>query len=768
MCVNINILSKKEKGLSILESILKSRGITDTGEFFKPETKSFSDPFLFSDMKKAVDIIKNAVSSSNKILVWGDFDADGVTSTSILCKTLDVLNADYFYFLPDRATLGHGLNLKELLTLKSKNNIKVLITVDCGISNLREISVLKSLGVQTIITDHHEPPQTLPDADCILNPLAADSLLPDLPISLIEKNSYLSGAGVAMKLAFALLGEGHEDIKKQIVALGAIGTISDVVPLLGENRIIAARGLVEINNKAHFGVSKLFEAQNISKPVTSEDIAFILTPRINAAGRLSTPNESIKLLIDDNPITINMTIKRLDMLNKIRQGLCDKISAEALSMLKRPDDCIVLYNENWHLGIIGIVASRLADKFNLPVFLITKGEGGTYRCSARGTAGHDISLILKSLESYFLGYGGHAGAGGFSADSESVSIEELTEKIRESVVNNRDENKISNSINVDIELSGEDINRSLIDEINKMEPFGANNEKPKFLFKNAVLTSKKQIGKELNHLSYSVLKDKHEFNCIWWKRKILGINEGETIDFVFTPEINTYNGEEKLQLITECILNDKLHDSRIRSVKIFDHRQKTGIMDKINDYVKNKNGEVKIWATSINTKKSLEKYTHIKENTISTFKDKEYTLMLFDCPPDIETFREIIKNTAPINLHIMNFTYSKNPDDYILNMCGMIKYASNRKNGEIDINVLVQNTGLNEAAVHAALELLDKIGSIRIEDVDRLFFIKAPRFDIIRGEELYKVFSDELVKVNGFKDYIKTADIESIREICKV
>lgn len=762
----IKVLSKKENGLSILDSILNSRGIKNREEYFNPAEKELLSPYSFSDMKKAVEIIKNAIENRDKILVWGDFDADGVTSTSILFKALKALDANFDYFLPDRQKLGHGLNLKELLTQKSKGNIKVLITVDCGISSAKEIELIKTMGVKTIITDHHEPPEILPAADCILNPLAKNSLDESLSVSDIEKISYLSGAGVAMELAYALLGDEFQTVKDEIIALASVGTISDVVPLAGENRIIAAKGLVQINKGVHKGIKKLFEKQNFTKEITSEDVAFILAPRINSAGRLDSPFESIKLLIEDNPLVIDMAIEKLDALNKIRQNLCEKAFEEALSMLRAPSGCIVLFNKDWHIGIIGIVASKLVERFNLPVFLMTTDEKEIFRCSIRGTSAYDISKLLKSLSDCFLGYGGHSLAGGFSADSNLISFETLKKRIETAADECRDDSKENNALEIDIELDGDDVNFELIEEIKKMEPFGACNKKPVFLFKNACVSSWKTIGKESNHLSYSVIKDSREFSCLYWKRKILGAPAGDLIDIVFRPEVNSFNGEDKIQLITECILNDKLETSYIKGMKIFDHRQKTGILDKIDDYVKNKNGEVKIWASSIPVKKEIEKFIHIKENIITDPLCRQKTLMLFDYPPTSAMFEELIKTIKPDNLHIMRNIFSKNPDDYISLICGMIKYASNNKNGNIDIGLLALNSGLDEVCVQILLEILEKIESVRIDDVDKITFLKAPHLDKIHTDSMFEIFKDEFNRVMDFKEYLQNASIDSIEELC--
>lgn len=769
MTTNYKLLCKKQNGENIIDTILKSRGIFNKSDFFDPEIKNLSSPFYFSDMKKAVDIIKNAVKNSDRILIWGDFDADGVTSTSILYKTLKKLGANFSYFLPDRINMGHGLNLKELLLQKSKNNIKVLITVDCGISNIKEIELMKTMGVKTIITDHHEPLTMLPCADCILNPLAENALKEDLSAADIEKISYMSGAGVAMKLAFALLENENnctDSFKEELIALSAVGTISDVVPLTGENRIIAAKGLKAINNGINKGIKRFFEKQNITKKLKSDDIAFILTPRINAAGRLDSPFESIKLLIEENDLVIDVAIEKLDALNKIRQNLCDKIYEETLSMIGRPKSSIVLFNETWHLGIIGIVASKLVEKFNVPVFLITKDDKNIYRSSVRGTNAFDISKILSSLKDCFIGFGGHKMAGGFSADTNFIDIETLKKRIEEAVLDDKDNSKEGNFIEIDMELNGKDINTDFIKELDKLEPFGASNKKPVFLFKDAKLTGKKVIGKDLNHMTYTVAKDNENFSCLYWKRPILGFEINENLDIVFRPEINSYNEEEKIQLITECILNDKIKSDNTYKTKIFDHRQKMGILDKIEKYVGGKNGEVKIWATSINTRKMLEKYSSIKKNIITSPLNNEKSLMLFDYPPNSDDFKEIIRQISPLNLHIMNSGFSKNPDDYISLICGMIKYASNNKNGEIDIKTIAYNTGLDEICVQTALELLEKIESIRIDDINKIEFLKPPKLETIHNDSYFEIFMDEFNRVLKFKEYLETADTNSLETIC--
>ena len=402
----------------------------------------------------------------------------------------------------------------------------------------------------------------------------------------------------------------------------------------------------------------------------------------------------------------------------------------------------------------------------MPVFLITKDDKNIYRSSVRGTSAFDISKILSSLKDCFIGFGGHKMAGGFSADTNFIDIETLKKRIEEAVLDNKDSSKEGNFIEIDMELNGKDINTDFIKELDKLEPFGASNKKPVFLFKDAKLTGEKVIGKDLNHISYTVAKDNENFSCLYWKRPILGFEINENLDIVFRPEINSYNEEEKIQLITECILNDKIKSDNTYKTKIFDHRQKTGILDKIEKYVGDKNGEVKIWATSINTRKMLEKYSSIKKNIITSPLNNEKSLMLFDYPPNPDDFREIIKQISPLNLHIMNSGFSKNPDDYISLICGMIKYASNNKNGEIDIKTIAYNTGLDEICVQTALELLEKIESIRIDDINKIEFLKPPKLETIHNDSYFEIFMDEFNRVLKFKEYLETANTDSLETIC--
>ncbi|MBQ2611726.1 single-stranded-DNA-specific exonuclease RecJ, partial [bacterium] len=409
---------------TLVRRLLASRGIVDDNEVYEfthPIEAKQLDPYSFLDMKKCVDRICQAIDNEEKIIVYGDFDADGVTATSTLIKTLRFLGADVNYFIPDREKEGHGLDTVALVKIMTKIKPKFLITIDCGISNVEEVTFLNSFKIDTIITDHHEAPDVLPDAFGIINPKAPGAISEELSIKDIESLTSLAGVGVAYKLSCALLMKYDKmNFVTEILPFVAIGTIADIVPLVGENRFLVTKGLDLISKGRHEGLKRMLEnaGYKIENGVTSEQIAFGIAPRINASGRLDTVENAIKVLISENPQEVQMAIQSLDELNKARQTLCEETFAQADEMLNKEGNnnpAIILFNKDWHLGIIGIVASKFVEKYYKPTFLMTYSEETKQiRCSIRGIEGLNIYEILTENSDLFDGFGGHALAAGLS------------------------------------------------------------------------------------------------------------------------------------------------------------------------------------------------------------------------------------------------------------------------------------------------------------------------------------------------------------------
>ena len=416
---------------SLITRLLHSRGITsdeDIKEFLNPLEMKLTHPKAFSDMEKCVERLSAAIDNKEKIVIHGDFDADGVTSTSLLYRTFKYLGADVNYFIPDREKEGHGFDTKALVQIMTKVKPKIIISCDCGISDVDAVNFLNSFKIDVIITDHHEAPEVLPKAYGIINPKAPNALDENLSAKQINSLAALAGVGVAFKVAQALLEKYNKlEFISDILPYVAVGTVADVVPLIGENRYFVTRGLDLISNGKHWGLSRLLESAGYKGQITSEQIAFGIAPRINASGRLDTVDAAIKVLISDNKQEIEMAIQTLNEFNKIRQELCQNIFAQAEEMVKQEGNrnpAIVLFNKEWHIGIIGIVASMLVEKYYKPAFLMTYSqETKQYRCSARSIEGINLYDVISANAELFDGFGGHAMAAGLAFSEEKSSFE---------------------------------------------------------------------------------------------------------------------------------------------------------------------------------------------------------------------------------------------------------------------------------------------------------------------------------------------------------
>ena len=478
-------------------------------------------------MEKTVQRIQKAITNKEHITVYGDFDADGITSASIMYLTLKHLGANADYYLPNRMTESHGLNTKAIINLISKKHTKLIITVDCGISNVSEVNFAKSFNTDIIITDHHEAPEILPDAYSIINPKVKENINENLDIDSINSLNCLAGAGVAFKLICKLLEVySKEEFINEILPIAAIGTIGDVVELTGENRSIAAMGIELLKCGRIKGVQKLLDSAGIQdkKSINSETIAFTIVPRLNAAGRLEEANTALKIFINDEDDELNQSIKRLNDLNELRQNLCDETFVQAKKMYDQDiygnRKSIVLLNDNWHIGIIGIVCSKLAEEYNKPVFLMTRDTNNEklIRCSCRSINGINIHEILSEHKDLFEGFGGHKMAAGFSFDETKISFENFKSKLNQTIdYMTQDFEFDKQIIEVDMKLEPDDITEQTAELIEKMQPFGTANPSPLFIMNDVILNSFKMMGQNNNHLKMFVSKNNSKnLECVKW------------------------------------------------------------------------------------------------------------------------------------------------------------------------------------------------------------------------------------------------------------
>ena len=763
-------------GDELLENLFMQRGLDTVKkikDFLNPLETPISSPFAFSDMEKAVNRIRTAVATGEKIIVYGDFDADGVTSASLLYKTLKYLGADVNYYIPTREYENHGMNTKALVKLISKEKAKLIITVDCGISDVSQVNFANGFKVDVIITDHHEAPSELPAAFAIINPKAMNALDKDLSAEEIESLNMLAGVGVAFKLACALLDSYEKrDFVDELLPFVAVGTIADVVPLLMENRTLVVLGLNLISKGVHHGLKRLLETAGYSMEngINSETIAFGVAPRINAAGRLATVDEAIKLLISEDKTEIELCCTALNNYNKIRQELSDNIFAEAINMpgAVSDDPAVILYKEDWHVGIIGIVAAKLVEELCKPVFLMMKDENtGFIRCSARSVSDVHLHEVLAQNADLFEGFGGHSQAAGLAFDPAKHSFESVKKALNHTIDVMLDGEKPRYTIDVDLEL--DDINLDLVKSIQRLEPFGAKNPNPVFAMKNLVLTQFRTIGANGNHLKiFCENSAKKPFECVYWNHSDLGIPVNKEFDAIFYPKINVFNGVTTVQLDIQDIKSDYLNLNKTNTLKIYDHRKKTNIFPQICSYLDTTKLSTFIFAENREIKELLKPYSPIFEKIQSRKTITQCTqIMFFDYPPSAELMRSLIKKTGAKVLHFMHYENKKNTvEEVVRTLLGMLKYVVNNKNGELNFADLNAATALSDDLVRLGVDTFLGLNMIKAEEQSRdllkIEFADPVEMHRIKESEFYDELETELEKIYAYRQRLCVENLDDI------
>jgi len=557
---------KDKAANELVHNLLYQRGIfteEDIERFLKPDLKNLHDPFLLDGMKDAVDRILLAIQNKEKVLIYGDYDADGVSATSILIRFFKSLNLSVDYYIPDRVDEGYGIS-DVAVEFISSNEYDLVITVDCGISARSQVAEIvekcKKLGrkIDIIITDHHQCKEELiPDALAIINPHLPESNYP-------FKN--LCGTGVVLKLIHALgIRTGNERAFEDYLDIAAIATIADIVELKGENRIIAKFGLDKIRNNPCIGIKALLNAALVNTTqIDSYRVSFIIAPRINAVGRMGDAGIAVKLFTTDDESEANEYAYVLNNSNTKRQEIQDKIFNEAVVIIEhdpeyKKEKVIVVYHENWHHGVIGIVASKLVERYNKPVFVFSV-ENEKAVGSARGIEGFNIFKAMESQSDLLLKYGGHEQAGGLTISP--LNLELFRKRINLYANDIITDEMLIPETTIDIEVKGNDISLNTAKQISQFEPFGCGNKIPVFCYKGAIIKDKKTVGNG-RHLKLSFEIDGKIVEGVYFGKGYLetGIFSDDVVDIVFTQEINAFRGIESLQIklldmrLTEEILN---------------------------------------------------------------------------------------------------------------------------------------------------------------------------------------------------------------------
>ena len=532
----------------LLATVLVNRGIIDDEKikvFLNPTRNNFHDPFHMPDMNKAVDRITRAIQTQEKVIIYGDYDVDGITSITVLKKFLkESCGLDVGYYIPNRLNEGYGLNKKAIDKIKEQG-YSLIITVDCGISAIDEIQYANELGLETIITDHHEPLDILPNALAVVDLKRKDN------------NTYpfdsLAGCGVAFKLCQALgikLGIKENEYLKYLDIV-CIGTISDIVPLVDENRVIAKLGLKLVEVTKNPGLKALLNTIGY-KEINSNTISFGIAPRINACGRMGYEEEALKLFLTDNILEANEITKKLNTYNSQRQQIEKNIYDEAIKMIEKDNSdrkSIVLGNNNWHHGVIGIVSSKITEMYYKPSILVCfDGEDG--KGSGRSIAGFDLHGALVNLSKYLDKFGGHEMAVGLSLKkSEFNRFRDAFEEY----VKSQNIEELMPIIEIDKQIDIRDVDINTVKQLNILEPFGEANRRPIFAYKNLRVDSIRADGK---HLKMTLKDNGTIINAIGFNLGHLSREYliGDKIDVVGNLEINSFNGKDFVQINIKDIM----------------------------------------------------------------------------------------------------------------------------------------------------------------------------------------------------------------------
>ena len=758
---------------SLIKRLLYTRGVkTDEEiyEFLHPLEMKLTHPKVFCDMEKCVERLSKAIDNGEKIVVHGDFDADGVTSTSLLYRTFKYLGADVDYFIPDREKEGHGFDTKALIKIMTQVKPKVIISCDCGISDVDAVNFLNSFKIDVIITDHHEAPAELPKAYGIINPKAPNALDENLTTQQILSLTSLAGVGVAFKTAQALL-EKYDKLEfiSEILPYVAVGTVADLVPLIGENRYLVTKGLELISQGKHYGISRLLELAGYKGQITSEQIAFGIAPRINASGRLDTVESAIKVLISDNKQEIEMAIQTLNELNKVRQELCQNVFLEADEMLKREGNrnpSIVLFNKDWHIGIIGIVASMLVEKYYKPAFLMTMSDG-QYRCSARSVDGVNLYDVISTNSELFDGFGGHSMAGGFAFSEHS--FDEVKSALNKTVKEMTQGKELKPFLNVDLELTPDDISIDLVEQLSQLEPFGMNNPSPIFSMKNLKIKEKRLMGENKNHLRLTCIAGTSEFNCIRWKEGDVSLVNGDTLDLAFHPQINEYNGNTSVQLIIDDIHSEYLKEEETApSLKLYDHRKKTDILPQVNDYVKTSKQNILIFAESKPVCDKLKPFNALTERIMNRDNLRECdSVMFFDYPADRETFDKILAETCAKSVHFMNYDLKYfDEEEFLKTFYGMLKFAQNNNGGKVELRRCASFLGKSYKVFELLFSIMEECGILKIKEQNSDYFVieLTGETDIakILHSQKYQLLTDMIDECENFRKSLLEDDLYAV------
>ncbi len=543
--ISKNFQNKFPEINQIVLQLLANRGLKSQkkiDEFLHPDySQDIHDPFLLKDMRKSVRRIYKAIKNKEKVVICGDYDTDGVTSSTVLFEVFKKIGMeDLQVYIPDRQKDGYGLNKKAIKDFV-KQKMNLIVTCDCGVSNVEEIDLANKSNIDVIVTDHHREPPKLPNSLAIINPQLEREKYPF---------KFLAGVGVAFKLIQGLLKDkdcpltDREATEKWLLDLVALGTIADFMPLLGENRVLTKYGLVVLNKTRNLGLKSLIKYSSLETgSLGAGNVGYQLSPRINAAGRINHATDALGLFLSISEKEADEHAQHLNLLNTQRQKITEKVFKSV--KINEKDKIIVALGEDWPGGVLGLVANKLVDAFYRPA-LVLRREGKNLIGSGRSAGSFDLFSLLKKESKYFEAFGGHKGAVGFTLKA-TVPFSQFKNKILERAEKILGSEVIIPKLSVETEINLADINWELYEELIKFEPFGCENSQPNFLMKNIILEKIQAVGKNNKHYRLFVEGGR---KMIYFNSASIMTNfkPGQKIDVVFKIDVNQWNGTQELQM----------------------------------------------------------------------------------------------------------------------------------------------------------------------------------------------------------------------------
>lgn len=723
----------------LFAELLWNRNIHTLEEFsklMKANIDELHDPFLMHDMDKAVERIQTAIMEGQPILVYGDYDADGITSTSIMLETLEMIGADVHYVLPNRFIHGYGPN-KDLFAEKINEGIQLIITVDNGVAGNEAIDYANAQGVDVIVTDHHEMPPVLPDAYCIIHPRHPEGNYPF---------GELAGAGVAFKLATALL----EEVPLEMLDLVTIGTVADLVSMTGENRNLVKLGLQAIKQTQRLGLLELLKVSSVElQKVDETSIGFSLGPRLNAIGRLGDPNPAVELMTTFDEEVAHNLAEELNQINDTRKQIVQETTAEACALINSEDAVHLIAAEGWNPGVLGIVAGNILKQTGKPTIILSIDESGSAKGSGRSIEALDLFGMLNTMRSEFTHFGGHAAAVGLTMPAENIP--KLREMMNTYIEKERIDLSKGSGLLIDGALPLSAINLKFVEELKKLAPFGTDNPAPHFLVTGTV-DFFKRIGSDQQHVKFALKNEESQLDAIGF-----GFGEdSETIQqpdtrFVGDLEINEWNGQKKVQL--------RLIDFTSEGLQVIDRRAKYTWTQKIDG------GKILYLAFK---KRSQKLFTKELSQTITLYDASinwgDYTqLVVLDCPDHKELLKEVV--AAGDFEQVYLYLYS--PDEAYLNGMPDHKqfaelYKFFMKQPRVDIRFKLKNVSnylrIPEKLLVFMIHVFSELKFVTIDD-GVLQMVESPQS---RAFEESTIYQNRLSLIDSEK-FLLMNDIETIR-----